>query len=264
VASPPLLWDTSNNPAIGVTLFPNVNFYGGDWVDNRYFVINGGNLPEGCKGPPHDPETCDFVSGVGVVDTQHSNPALYQGDALITDIPGASSDVDVDADGNLITGIGFGTSTRELKIWSSSEWDPANPPATALQYTVSSKTVLAGGSGGPLSGAYLGSEADGNLHVGGGAAVNTGNANEWKELQPDPCGNDSATGILYGSWSEGLAVLWNPLSTAGSCAAGDEWHPGALPRLTIYYPSGPADTDGDGIPDGSDNAYLTPNSGQED
>jgi hypothetical protein len=291
VANPPLLWDASNNPATGVTLFPNVKFYDGDWADNRYFVINGGDWPEGCEGPPYDPEECDFVSGVGVVDTQHANPALYQGDALITDIPGASSDVDVDADGNLITGIGFGTSTGELKIWSSSEWDPANPPATALQYTANTKTVLTGSSGGPLSGAYLGSDAEGNLHVGGGnyfgspqdygyaalihnsvvsrvlgggAAVNTGNANEWKELQPDPCGNDSATGILYGSWSEGLAVLWNPLSAAGSCAAGDEWHPGVLPRLTIYYPSSPPDTDGDGIPDGSDNAYLTPNSGQED
>ncbi|BBO86522.1 hypothetical protein DSCO28_70880 [Desulfosarcina ovata subsp. sediminis] len=289
VSDPPLLWDSSNNPATGVTLFPEVNFYDGDWADNRYFVINGGSWPEGCEGPPYD--DCTFVSGVGVVDTQNADPTNYQGEALITSIPGASADVEVDASGNIITGIGYGTNTGELRIWSSSELDPSNPPATALTYTDNTKIVLEGSSGGPLSGAYLGNDADGNLTVGGGnyvstpqdlgyaalihnsvvtrvlgggAAVDNSNTSEWKELQPDPCANDSATGILYGSWSKGMAVMWNPYSAAGSCATNDLWGTGVLPRLTIYYPGSAPDSDGDGIPDASDNAYLTANAGQED
>jgi len=290
-ANPPLLWDSSNNPATGVTLFPEVNFYDGDWADNRYFVINGGSWPEGCEGPPYDPEECNFVSGVGVVDTQHADPANYAGDALITGIPGASADVDVDASGNITTGIGFGSSTGELKIWTHGELEYDNPPATALAYTANTKTVLAGSSGGPLSGAYLSTDADGNLTVGGGnyfgspkdygyaalihnsvvsrvlgggASVDINNPDEWKELQPDPCGNDSATGIMYGSWSKGMAVVWNPYSDASSCATGDEWHPGMLPRMTIYYPGGAPDSDGDGVPDASDNAYLSYNPNQDD
>ena len=291
VANPPLLWDSSNNPAAGVTLFTKVNFYDGDWADNRYCVINGGSWPEGCEGPPYDPEECDFVSGVGVVDTQHADPANYEGDLLIKSIPGASADVDVDAAGNLTTGIGYGSATGELRIWSSSEWDPANPPVPALVYTDNTKTLLTGSSGGPLSAGYLGTDADGNFTVGGGnyfgspqdigyaalinnsvvtrvlgggAAVDTSNTDEWKALQPDPCANDSATGIIYDSWSGGMAVMWNPYSDAGSCATADEWHPGMLPRLTIYYPGSAPDSDDDGIPDGADNAYLTANPGQED
>jgi hypothetical protein len=226
-----------------------------------------------------------------VVDTQHTDPANYAGDALITGIPGASADVDVDASGNITTGIGFGSSTGELKIWTHGELEYDNPPATALAYTANTKTVLAGSSGGPLSGAYLGTDADGNLTVGGGnyfgspkdygyaalihnsvvsrvlgggASVDINNPDEWKELQPDPCGNDSATGIMYGSWSKGMAVVWNPYSDASSCATGDEWHPGMLPRMTIYYPGGAPDSDGDGVPDASDNAYLSYNPNQDD
>ncbi len=289
VANPPLLWDTDNNPATGVTVFPLVKFYDGDWADNRYFLVNGGRWPEGCEGP--DYSGCTFVSGVGVVDTQVTYPETYEGQALITSIPGASADVDVDANGNITTGIGYGASTGELKIWSSAELDPANPPATALLYNDNTKVLLAGSSGGPLSGAHLGTDADGNVTVGGGnyfgspkdygyaalihnsvvtrvlgggAAVDTANPDEWKELQPDPCRNDSATGILYGSWSKGMAVMWNPYSAPGSCATGDLWGTGVLPRLTIYYPGNAPDSDGDGIPDAADNAYLTFNPGQED
>ena len=288
-ANPPLLWDTSNNPATGVTVFPEVSFYDGDWADNRYFVVNGGSWPEGCEGP--DYTGCNFVSGVGVVDTQNADPSTYEGQALITGIPGASSDVDVDVSGNIATGNGYGypSGTGEVRIWAYDDLKYDDPPATAVVYTDNTKILLAGESA--LSAAYLGTDTDGNFTVGGGnyfgspqdygyaalihnsvvtrvlgggLPVDTTDTDEWKPLQPDGCGNDTATGILYGSWSEGLAVMWNPYSVPGSCAAADMWGIGVLPRLTIYYPGSAPDSDSDGIPDGADNAYLTENAGQED
>ncbi|MGI6655719.1 MAG: thrombospondin type 3 repeat-containing protein [Desulfobulbus sp.] len=93
---------------------------------------------------------------------------------------------------------------------------------------------------------------------------------EHKFFAPDPCQDDSATGILAGNWGRGLAVMWNPTSYEQGQPAGlpgsaaELWEVGVTPRLTVYYPASAPDSDGDGIPDGADNAYLTPNPGQED
>ncbi|MGI6655728.1 MAG: dockerin type I domain-containing protein [Desulfobulbus sp.] len=294
IQNPPVL---TGHPQ--VTSFPQVNYYDGTWAKgpgiepNRYFVINGGQWP--APGG-------SYASGVGVVDTLTANPATHTGAALVVNIPGASGDVEVDREGNLLTGLGHAAGppnrTGELKVWAPGEWDPANP--VALDYNANPKIVATN----ILSVAHLGEDAEGNLHMGGGDAfgsggpdengyavlirqgvvsaiasgarttpVNDGNLSDNAEYQyfaPDPYRDDSATGVLAGNWGRGLAVMWNPTSYEQGQPAGppgsatEYWLPGVTPRLTVYYPASAPDSDGDGIPDGADNAYLTPNPGQED
>lgn len=304
VANPPDLIT-----AVSVKQFPLINYYDGDWVEgpgheaNRYFVVNGGGWPTNCEPPYDSNPNCTFASGVGAVDTEAGDPATHVGVPLVLSIPGASSDVDVDSSGNLLTGLGFATGppnrTGELKVWAAGDWDPVN--GSSLLYESNTKVVAAN----LLSVAYLGEDAEGNFHVGGGDAFGTGgtgengyaalikagivntiadgsrttpvtdgnktDTSEYKYFAPDPCQDDSATGILAGNWGRGLAVMWNPTyyETNGSCygtpgSATDYWNPGVTPRLTIYYPSTAPDSDGDGIVDAADNAYLTANANQAD
>ena len=296
-ANNPQVLDTSSS----VKSF-DVTSYDGDWVDNQYFVINGGQWPgPECTYPYHDDPDCTFQSGVGSVDTESTDPE-HTGILLISGIPGASSDVDVDSNGNLITGLGWATGppnrTGEVKVWATADWAADTPQN--LDYE--SNTRIIGQN--MLSSGYLGEDAEGNLHVGGGDAfgvggavengyaamikagivndiatgarttpVNDGNKvdnDEYKFFAPDPCQDDSATGVLSDTWGRGLAVMWNPSGDeAGGCAgtpgsASDYWLTGVTPRLTIYYPGSAPDGDGDGIADSADNAYLTYNPGQED
>ena len=278
-SSPPVLHD-GTHPAAGVTAF-DVNYYDAAWVDNQYLVINGGSWP----GPV-------YSSGVGVLDSTNPNDS---GTGLIGNILGASASIAVDADGNLFTGIGMAAGppnrTGEIKVWPAGEW--STTPGAALNYEANPRIV----GKNVLSAAYLGTDSEGNLHVGGGdafgvggttekgyaaliskdviarvtalgtpgAPVDEGNSTQYREFAPDPCANDSATGILYGSWGKGMAVMWNP--TNGECNPGsaeDYWMPGVEPLLTVYYPVSAPDTDGDEVPDAADNAYLTKNAGQQD
>ena len=277
IQNPPLLW-TGSTPINGVTLFPEVNFYDADWADDQYIVVNGGQYPFG--DPPQ------YASGAGVVDTDNPDPLNHEGVRIIDSIPGASGDVEVDQYGNLYTGIGYGSSstTGQIKVWDASEWDPANP--VPMDYTANTKVLFAGN--GLLSAAQMGTDRDGSLHLGGGnyfgsppdygyaalinvnvtnrvllggAAADPLNTSEFQEFQPDPCRNDSATDVMYSDWGVGLAVYWNPLTLPPSCASGDEWHPGVIPKVSIYHPAGAPDDDADGVPNVSDNAYLTPNVG---
>ncbi len=306
VSNPQLLFDTDYT-ANGVTVFPLVNYYDGDWVDNQYFVVNGGSWPSGCEPPYDSNPNCSFESGIGVVDTEDDDPSTHVGVPLVFGIPGSSGDVDVDSNGNLLTGIGFKTMptnrTGELKVWAKDDWNPTSGSFTLQDYETTGAIVAEN----ILSVAYLGEDAEGNLHVGGGDAfgytppypnengyaalikagivadiadgdrtdpVNDGDKTdngEYKYFAPDPCQDDSATGILAGNWGRGLAVMWNPTyyEDNGICygntgSASDYWSPGVTPRLTIYYPGSAPDSDGDGIVDASDNAYLTENPGQED
>ncbi len=297
IQNPPLLTGESS-----VKQFTKIGYYEGDWDDNRYFVVNGGKWPTGCEPPYENNPDCVFKSGVGSVDTEASDPSAHVGVPLVMNIPGASSDVDVDSNGNLITGLGYATGspnrTGELKVRAPSEWDPAT--GSSLLYEDNTKIVARN----LLSVTSLGEDAEGNFHVGGGDAFGTGGPSEngyaalikagvvndialgtrttpindgnksdtaeYKYFAPDPCQDDSATGILAGDWGRALAVMWNPSgNNSGGCAgsagsAKDYWLPGVTPRLTIYYPGSAPDSDSDGIPDTSDNAYLTPNTGQED
>jgi hypothetical protein len=294
VSTPPDLTDSAEAP--GVISFENVSYYDGDWKDNRYFIVDGGSWPgSDCTYPYHDDPDCVFYSGVGAVDTQDSDPENHTGVLLATH-DGASADVEVTADGELLIGIGWYTSptnrTGEIKVWADGEWDPTTP--NSLDYE-SNTRVLAENL---LSAAWMGQDAEGNLHVGGGDAFGTGGTDEngyaalieeqvvgdiaagirtasvsdgnrtdnteYKYFAPDPYEDDSATGILAGDWGRGLAVMWNSSGTGSQGSATDYWMTGVTPSLTVYYPGSAPDGDGDAIPDASDNAYLTANAGQED
>jgi len=59
--------------------------------------------------------------------------------------------------------------------------------------------------------------------------------------------------------------MYNRVTVEPGCAATDNWNPGVVPYLKIYYPaSAPDEGDGDGIPNSADNAYLSANAGQQD
>ena len=297
-ASPPDL-----STAAGVIAFENVSYYDGDWKDNRYFIVDGGSWPGvGCVEPYWNDPDCIFEGGVGAVDTLSSDPANHTG-VLLSTHPGASADVEVDGNNNLIIGIGWlpgpPNRTGELRVWLPTEWDPTTP--NSLDYESNTRTV----ADNLLSAAWMGQDAEGNVHVGGGDAFGAGgpsengyaaiiktgrvdaiadkstitppvsdgnktNTADYKYFAPDPCQDDSATGILAGDWGRGLGVMWNPTGDgAGGCAgspgsASDYWASGVTPKLTIYYPGSAPDSDGDGIPDSADNAYKSYNPLQDD
>ncbi len=280
-SNPPLL-DT--DPRVTVI---NINHYDAAWLDDRYLLVNGGSWP----GPP-------YGSGISWIDTE-ADPVT--GGSLITDIPGASAGIAIDKDGNLITGIGYAENrTGELKLWTAEDIMAAITSGTSYEYDGSEGKLLAQAV---LSGATLGIDNEGNLHVGGGKyveqdpselgfaaiihhdvltrvashdgsaqwAVDENNPDEYKELAPDECRDDTATFVTTNHWGRAIAVIWNPDEIAqggGQHCTGaigqDMWGVGVVPMLTYYYPRTAKDEDNDGVPDASDNAWLTPNPGQED
>ncbi len=297
IDNPPLLFSGSSGNWVegdGVKLFPAVNFYDGDWYDDQYFIIDGGNWPD--LDPPYNPGDPNYYSGVGIVDTQAANRTDYEGRILLSPKSGASAGVGFDSEKNLFCGCGFGDNTGEIKVLDATLYDPANPPVPPISYDALTTIVLYGKNNGQikLSAAYLNTDSGDNLTVGGGncfdldppgvdygyaASINnavvdrvltgglpvdTTNSAEWQEFQPDPCRNDSATGIVPGLWDGALAVNYTLTTQEPNCAVRDDWNIGVTPLLKIYYPNGAPDNDGDGIPNSADNAYLSPNSGQQD
>ena len=214
----------------------------------------------------------------------------------------ASADLTVDNYGNLITGQGYDynnpvpgpdSETGQIKIFAADDWmdaysgNPASP--TPMDYDHTTNII----ADNVLSAAALGVDKDNNLHVGGGdvvsgsigetgfaavihadvledalfdmGSVDESDPNQYTELQPDPNGDDSATFAVYNPWAEGIVLMWNPRQYSGSgYGPYDAWYTEVQPIATTYYAGTRPDTDGDGIPDGSDNAYLTHNPGQED
>ena len=213
----------------------------------------------------------------------------------------ASADVAVDLYGNLITGQGYdynntsgpSSETGQIKIFSVNQWmgaysgDPAAP--NPIEYDNTTNII----ADKVLSAAAMGVDKYNNLHVGGGDVVSgvfgemgfaavihadalqdglddAGPVNEadptyYTELQPDQAADDSATFVVYNPWAESINLFWNPRNW-GQPQYGiyDGWYPGVTPIATSYYTTLSPDGDGDGIMDGSDNAYQTPNAGQED
>ena len=214
----------------------------------------------------------------------------------------ASADLTVDNYGNLITGQGYdynnptpgpNSETGQIKIFAAAVWMGAyngNPGAPEpIEYDHTANII----ADNVLSAAALGVDKDNNLHVGGGdvvsgtvgetgfaaiihadaledalddsGPVDEGDPDYYKELQPDPNGDDSATFVVYNPWAEGIVLLWNPRNFSGSgFGPYDGWYEGVQPIATTYYNGTQPDDDGDGIPNGSDNAFQTPNAGQQD
>jgi hypothetical protein len=214
----------------------------------------------------------------------------------VTSIPGASAGIAFDHHGNLITGNGFtfidgqSSGTGEIKIWSAADVASALQPEPAPLDYLGSGHVLAKNV---LSAAWLGVDSSNNLHVGGGdafggsgdfgyaglvsasvltrvlaggAPVDRNNSAEFARIAPDPCKNDDATAVLFVPGIEMLSVSYDAQSLPPSCSPIDTTNsvPGASPHQQLYFPPGAPDTDGDGVPDGADNAYQVPNPDQTD
>lgn len=273
-----------NPPDVGHapgTLTYDLSYYDGAWRDSRYLFINAGTFEGGEAG-----------SAVFAIDTEDPNPAT-QIRTVISSIPGASGGVTFDHQGNLITGNGYTydadvAGTGQLKIWSAA--DVATTLAAEpqpLDY-VDTGHVLAEHV---LSAAWLGVDSSNNLYVGGGdafggsadygyaglvnasvitrvlaggAPLDRENSAEFSQIAPDPCKNDDATAVLFVPGIEMLSVSYNAQSQPPDCAPMDVTGDGVPPHQQLYFPPGAPDTDGDGVPDGADNAYQVPNPDQAD
>ena len=245
------------------------NMYDAAWRGDRYLFINAGAL----AGSEIYAIDSDGTTGTPI--------------PILPDIPGASGGLAFDAAGNLVTGIGFAfaeAATGQLKIWPAAALDAALA-GTPLAYVTTGKVLIEGA----LSAASLGFDSSGNLYVGGGdafgssghygyaglvsaaavqrvlsggAIADPGSAADFIKVQPDPCHNDDATNVWYAPSLGMLVVTANLASKPPDCAAFDISHSGPDGQQ-FFSPTAP-DADGDGIPDGADNAYLTPNPKQED
>lgn len=265
-----------------------VDYYDGDFYGPTHLVLNGGWVIGG-------------VWGSGIYALERGTSTITP---LIENIPGASAGISVDGSGNVFSGIGYLTSpnrTGEIKGWSALDVsDVIFFGSPSLDYDTTGSLI----ADNVLSAGALGFDGEGNLHVGGGDAFGVGgpsengyaalihadvvsdvlsglrgpvseaSTTEYTELVPDPCQDDSATSpISYVGGTEALAIVWNPQgkpssTPPGACypagSAQDYWMTGVTPRVTLYFPDNAPDSDGDGIPDGADNAYLTANPDQRD
>lgn len=273
VKAPPELTTTASVKSV------IAQFYDGVWRDNRYLFVNAG----AANG-----------SMVYAIDTSLADPASGF-IPILPDIPGASSGLAFDKSGNFITGNGYTydgavSRTGQIKIWSAADIAAALA-GTPLSY-LNSGHVLADSI---LSAAFLGVDAENNLYVGGGGRFDTGdvgyggfvsgnvitrvlaggapvdelNPADYAELAPDPCRNDDSTQVTYVEALKMAVVSFKTFSMPPNCAEFDDvdWdHKYTLADYPaqLYFPPDAPDTDGDGIPDGADNAWLTPNPDQTD
>ncbi len=177
--------------------------------------------------------------------------------------------------------------TGEIKIWKKSDIDSVLAGGKPLAYVTTGNRL----ADSILSASPLSFDADNNLIVGGGdafggthdigyaalvnaavvsrvlaggAPVDESKASEFTQLAPDPCMNDDATRALYVPSLKMVVVSANLQTTQPNCAFYDNSGDPAAATVKLYFPSTAPDTDKDGIPDGADNAYLTPNPDQKD
>lgn len=255
----------------------DLSYYDAAWRDSRYLVINAGT---------------DSGSAIFAVDTEAPEPSTAVR-TIIDHIPGASGGVTFDHAGNLITGNGYTYSpsdsgTGQLKIWSAAQIANAFDTEPAPLDYLATGHVLAEHV---LSAAWLGVDSSNNLHVGGGdafggshdfgyaalldasvlsrvleggAALDRSSPAEFTEIAPDPCRNDDATSVLFVPGVEMLSVSYAAGSSPPNCAAMETTGGDNPAHQQLFFGSDAPDTDGDGVPDGADNAYLVPNPDQAD
>ena len=197
--SPPLLIDESGTPHEGVYAY-DTHYYSAAWRDNRYLLIDAGSWP----GP-------SYTSGVGAIDTTDPESAVQ---AIITDVPGASSGICFDNYGNLFCGIGYNAddgTTGDIYYFTKDQIDGAIEGSGSLNFSTQGQYLCTS-----LSAGHMLVDPDDNLFVCGGDAFGTGGSDanghieKWKlvytqtdisainmeELVLDPCEDDSAEGPL--------------------------------------------------------------------
>lgn len=236
-------------------------YYSAAFRDDRYLFVNAGGETLG-------------TSYVTVIDTESSSPSAVP---ILANIPGASAGIAFDAAGDLVTGIGWDaddTRTGEIAIFDAAAVTAAIASGTSLDYD-QSEHVLATGI---LSADSLGFDGAGNLYVGGGdvfgmsghygyadiidanvvtrvlaggAPADPNDPNDVARIAPDPCANDDWTGVTFVPGVDMLIVSANLASVPPSCETVD-WSMGPAAPVTVYFPPGAPDADGDGIPDGVD------------
>ncbi len=255
------------------------SFYDASWRDNRYLFLDDISNTE------------DPGSRIYAVDTSLADPST-DFLTIIPSIPGASSGLAFDHEGNFVTGDGYSydptlSATGEVKVWSAADITAAIG-GKPLSYETSGHLLASA----ILSAAPLGFDVDDNLYIGGGdafgssghlgyaalvqssvvtralagrAPVDTSNPAQYVEVQPDPCHNDDSTYVHYVDSLKMLVVTADLASLPPNCAPIDTTGSNGSPTsLQLYFPPDAPDSDGDGIPDGADNAYLTPNPDQAD
>jgi len=236
----------------------HLDYYAGAFRDSRYLFINAGGDTLG-------------KSDVYSIDTESRTGEVI---LIVSSIPGASAGIAFDADGNLVTGIGWDPldeRTGEIRLFDAKEIDAALEAQESLDYESGGFVIATN----VLSAAFLTFDEEGNLIVGGGDVFgSTGNygyaarihaeavrraaaggapafEEEIDRLQPDPCQNDDSTQVVYVPGVDMVLVSANLSSAPPDCEAID-WSAGPVGPATVYFSPDAPDEDGDGIPDGID------------
>lgn len=240
--------------------YDNLSYYSAAFRDERYLFVNAGGAELG-------------ESYVYVIDTESASNDVT---TIIADIPGASAGIAFDAQGDLVTGIGWDqddTATGDIKIFDAASIAAALGDGTSLEYDTSGALLATN----LLSADSLGFDSAGDLDVGGGdvfgssgrygyanvvsasvvtrvlaggAPADSSNPAEVATIAPDPCRNDDWTGATYVSGVDMLLVSADMATAPPNCASVD-YTTSASP-VTLYFPPDAPDQNGNGIPDGAD------------
>ncbi len=135
-----------------------VDGFDAEWLDNDLLALTAG----------------DFTSGlVTVLDTNSADPLNPTNPVVVGNIDGASGGVTFDPSGSLYTANGFGPGppdkTGQVMAIPSAAWLPALSGGAPADFEIDGTLVVD-----LLSGASLGFDHEGNLHLGGGDAFGSG------------------------------------------------------------------------------------------
>jgi hypothetical protein len=244
-------------------LYSGLNYYSAAFRDDRYLFVNAGGAELG-------------ESYVYVIDTESTADAASDAvTTIIAAIPGASAGIAFDAQGDLVTGIGWDqadATTGDIDIFDAASIDAALSSGTSLDYDTDGRLLATN----ILSADSLGFDSSGNLDVGGGdvfgssgrygyaqvvsstvvtrvlaggAPADAANPDEVTTIAPDPCKNDDWTGATFVPGVDMLLVSANVATLPPDCATVD-YTSGASP-VTVYFPPD-APRDANGIPEGVD------------